>query len=416
MGLTELAVEEGWEYATADTQYHVHGIHPYPARMIPQIANRLIRERSSPGDIVLDPFCGSGGVLTEALLLGRNSIGVDINPLARLIAKVKTTLIEPVELTAASHKILSNIRTKVEMGRSGGYKVRVPYFTNISHWFTKEVVQELAVVKQEIDLRYPIGIESNLRDFFQVCFSMTTRKTSNIAFDDNPYFIRAKTEEDLKDHSPNVLLTFEKQVMNGLDRMREFHSVCPRNVNARVLLADSRLLPLEESSVNLVVTSPPYGEESHTMSYSRFAKLSLLWMGMNSNDINRFVRKTLGGNAIQPRPLSKTVDKAIQNVGGKSKQRAKEIFAFLWDYYKCLGEMFRVLTQGGYCCIVIGDRSAAGVVVSNGELTRELGELCGFDYVHTYQREIPKKVLPRRDYKVELINRENIIVLRKPLR
>ena len=90
------------------------------------------------------------------------------------------------------------------------------------------------------------------------------------------------------------------------------------------------------------------------------------------------------------------------------------MFSFLWDYFKTLNEMFRVLSKGGYCCIVIGDRSAAGVVVSNGELTRELGSLAGFKHIHTYQRDIPKKVLPRRDYKVELINKENIVILQKP--
>jgi DNA modification methylase len=87
-----------WEYADADTQYSLHGIHPWPARMIPQIAHRLIDTRSDSGGTVLDPFCGSGGVLTEAMLLGRNGIGCDINPLAALIARVKTTPIDPTDL------------------------------------------------------------------------------------------------------------------------------------------------------------------------------------------------------------------------------------------------------------------------------------------------------------------------------
>ena len=45
---------EDWEYADADTQYHVHGMHLYPARMIPQIADRLIRENSSKEETILD--------------------------------------------------------------------------------------------------------------------------------------------------------------------------------------------------------------------------------------------------------------------------------------------------------------------------------------------------------------------------
>ena len=412
--MSQTIKEEGWEYATADTQYHVHGIHPYPARMIPQIANRLIRERSGIGDTVLDPFCGSGSVLVEALLLWRNAIGSDISPLAYLIAKVKTTPIEPEKLENASRELLKNIRLKIRLRRNGGYKTSVPYFTNIYHWFNKDVVEELAIVKEQLDSMYEYGNESHLGDFFRVCFSMTIRMTSNIDFEDNPYFIRALTEEEAKNHSRDVLATFEGQVRDGVERIRGFSEVCPKNVKARVLLADSRSLPLEDASVNLIVTSPPYGEESHTMSYSRFAKLSLLWMGMSSREINLYTKKTLGGGMTPPRPYSKLLDETIERVSEKSKTRAKEIFSFYWDYAKCLNQMFRVMVDGGYCCIVIGDRTASGVTVSNGELTKELGRLAGFEHVKTYERKIPKKVLPRKDYKVELINRESIIIMRKP--
>lgn len=408
--LNEVKVEEGWEYADADTQYHVHGIHPYPARMIPQIANRLIRERSAAGDLVLDPFCGSGSVLAEALLLGRNAVGVDINPLAHLIAKVKSTAIEISELEIESRRLLENVTTKIELHRSGKYSAQTPYFPNIFHWFNREVVEELAIVREQINA---LRSSDHLHDFFQVCFSMTIRKTSNIAFADNPYFIRALAEEDLKNHSPDVLVTFQKQIISGCERLKEFSRLCPKEVQARVFLADARSLPIENDSVSLIVTSPPYGEESHTMSYSRFAKLSLLWMGMTPHKLNLYTKKTLGGHVIFPRPHSKLLDETVKTVSKMNKERAKEIFSFYWDYAKCLNEMFRVMRKGGYCCIVIGDRSAAGVVISNGELTKNLGELTGFKHAQTFQREIPKKVLPRRDYKVELINRENIVIMRK---
>jgi DNA modification methylase len=378
--------------------------------MIPQIAGRLIRERSSLGNTVLDPFCGSGSVLVEALLLGRNALGVDINPLAHLIAKVKITPIDPVELDLESHKLLESVKTKLELAKTGKHKVQAPYFTNIFHWFNRNVIEELSIVKEQIETSYPNG---KLRDFFNVCFSMTIRKTSNIAFDDNPYFIRAMTKEDLRNHAPDVFASFEKQIVGGVERMKEFHRLCPKEVKARVFLADSRSIPLEDGSVDLIVTSPPYGEESHTMSYSRFSKLSLLWMGMSSSELNRYSRKTLGGQIVFPRPYSDLLDASMKEVSKKSKARAREMFSFFWDYAKCLQEMFRVMKSGGHCCVVIGDRSVAGVAVSNGELTKQLGELYGFKHVQTYQREIPKKVLPRRDYKVELINRENIIILRK---
>ncbi len=78
-----------WDFREAKTDYLTHGVHPYPAKFIPQIPNALIQELSSVGDTVLDIFCGSGTTLAEALLLKRNAIGIDANPLACLISKAK---------------------------------------------------------------------------------------------------------------------------------------------------------------------------------------------------------------------------------------------------------------------------------------------------------------------------------------
>jgi len=80
-----------WDFRDAKTSYLTHGIHPYPAKFIPQIPNALIQGLSSVGDTVADIFCGSGTTLVEALLLKRHAIGLDANPLACLITKAKTS-------------------------------------------------------------------------------------------------------------------------------------------------------------------------------------------------------------------------------------------------------------------------------------------------------------------------------------
>ena len=81
----------GWDFPTAKTGYLTHGLHPYPAKFIPQIPNALIQELSSVGETIGDIFCGSGTTLLEALQLKRNAVGIDANPLAVLISKAKTT-------------------------------------------------------------------------------------------------------------------------------------------------------------------------------------------------------------------------------------------------------------------------------------------------------------------------------------
>src|SRR5690348_5810975 len=83
-----------WDFKEAKTSYLTHGLHPYPAKYIPQIPHSLITELSAYGDTVADIFCGSGTTLVEANLLGRNAIGIDANPLACLISEAKTTRLE----------------------------------------------------------------------------------------------------------------------------------------------------------------------------------------------------------------------------------------------------------------------------------------------------------------------------------
>ena len=94
-------------YATAETHELTHGLHPYPAKMVPQIARVLIDKFSNKGETVLDPFCGSGTVLVESLISGRDGIGVEINPLAILISKAVTTPIEESRLARNSTEYLN---------------------------------------------------------------------------------------------------------------------------------------------------------------------------------------------------------------------------------------------------------------------------------------------------------------------
>src|SRR5205823_6752874 len=96
-----------WELITARTVYYTHGYHPYSAKYIPQIPNRLISIFSEKNDLILDNFVGSGTTLVESKVLGRNAIGVDINPLACLISKVKTTVIKKSTMREISHFLVS---------------------------------------------------------------------------------------------------------------------------------------------------------------------------------------------------------------------------------------------------------------------------------------------------------------------
>jgi len=87
--------DSAWDFRGENTKSYSHGIHNYPAMFIPQVARRIIQNCSQIGDTICDIFCGSGTALVESRLLGRNAYGIELNPLAVLLAKVKTTAIRP---------------------------------------------------------------------------------------------------------------------------------------------------------------------------------------------------------------------------------------------------------------------------------------------------------------------------------
>ena len=104
----QLAEDSSWVFedlTQKDTSYATHGFHKYPAKFIPQLARRCIEENTDSNDVVCDPFMGCGTTLIESLVSGRKAVGVDINPVAYLISKVKTTPINPEKLKIEMDKV-----------------------------------------------------------------------------------------------------------------------------------------------------------------------------------------------------------------------------------------------------------------------------------------------------------------------
>ena len=100
--VSNITTENSWSFdnlTQKDTNYLTHCYHRYPAKFIPQLARRLILENSQDGDIICDPFYGSGSTILESILHNRISLGADINPIAHMITMTKTTPLDPVKLS-----------------------------------------------------------------------------------------------------------------------------------------------------------------------------------------------------------------------------------------------------------------------------------------------------------------------------
>ena len=161
----------------SSTTYLTHNFHTYPAKFIPQIPKTAITYFTQVGDTILDPFCGCGTSLVEAKLANRNSIGVDLNPIATLVAKVKATPIDSKNLKTSYH-----IFAEIEQDIVAYYKrqtpkiaYQLPTFHNRDHWFQTNMLSELAIIKAHIQR----VVYQDLKDFLLCAFSAIIVKISN---------------------------------------------------------------------------------------------------------------------------------------------------------------------------------------------------------------------------------------------
>ncbi len=408
--------EEDWTFATADTKYMTHGLHPYPARMIPQVARKLILRYSKEGDLVWDPFSGSGSVLVESMLTRRASIGTDLNPFATFLSKVKTTPIDFEVLRKASVSL--NNRISAVNKKSHG-KLEAPKMHNIDLWYKKYVQEDLAVIKKAVSF-----IEDEpVRDFFRLCLAHTARETSNLKKSEFK-IVRMKDKEQAK-FNPDVYEVFRANVRRCIPLMRSFCNALPKGyTQSRIIYSDNRQAPIEDGSVDLVVTSPPYGDHGTTVAYGQFSRYPAHWISLDYDDVRSVDRRALGGKslrdydeyALESNMLRETYLKIHKN----NPKRAKQFFNFFFDYNQSLEAMYQKLKSGGHAGIVIGNRLMARVRVPTDGITAELGIALGFRQIQTIPRDIPTKRMPWQNApeniegaKADTMHNENIVILVK---
>ncbi len=407
---------EDWTFAGADTKYMTHGLHPYPARMIPQVARKLIERYSEKDDLVWDPFCGSGSILVESMLTGRTSVGTDLNPFAVFLSKVKTTPIDNDVLRRASER-LSNKIASVRKQLHG--TLEIPAMHNANLWFKEYVQADLAVIKKAIE-----SVEDEpVRDFFRLCLAHTARETSNLKKAE--FKIVRMKEDEQKSFTPDVYEVFRANVRRCIPLMAPFVKALPEDYSmSRVIYADNREAPIDDSSIDLIVTSPPYGDHSTTVAYGQFSRYPAHWIGLDYEQVQSVDRRGLGGSNSKKFDEtlleSKTLNETYERVRKNSPKRAKAFFNFFFDYNQSIETMYQKLKRNGHACIVIGNRLMARVRIPTDKITAELGTVLGFDHECTIPRNIPTKRMPWQNapenvegFKADTMHNEHIVILRK---
>jgi len=389
--------DSSWNFSEDNTRAYTHAIHPYPAMMIPQVAGRLIDMYAKPKAAVLDPFSGSGSVLLEAFIRGYDSYGIDINPLSLLISRVKTTPVDPEVLHLELEKILKKA--------SSTKNTKKPNFFNIDYWFKPEVASQLTALQTAInsidDKPVLAGFKrGKIKDFFKVVFSFTVRAASNTR---NGEFKLYRIDDDkLKNYSPDAFEIFKKRAGENIVAMAglwEKYSRSKTKVN--ILNEDARhRTSIKDRKVDIVVTSPPYGDSKTTVAYGQFSRLSLQWLGFEGENIdvdNRSLGGRLDVKNLHLGYTSPNLRYALDLVSRADKKRAREVLAFYIDLNKCFMELCRVIKKGGILCMVVGNRTVKGIQLPTDEISADFGEAAGFRHIETIIRKIPNKRMPSKN-------------------
>ena len=380
MDLESIVPDKTWSFAdctTAQTRYITHGYHTYPAKFIPQLAARLIRELSAEGDIIVDPFMGSGTTVVEAMAQSRVGIGVDINPVAHLIARVKSTPLDPDFLKAEFARLDLESR---------GHAI-APKNERNDYWFPRQQKKQLGKILGAVS-----AIENaTARDFFLVAFSQILKSCS--------IWLQKSVKPTRDPHKmpAEPLAAFRKQCRYMLKQNHAFWEMLPARVREqpaefrRVECADARALPVAAGMATLVVTSPPYVT---SYEYADLHQLAALWFEY-CGSLPEF-RKRFIGTAFSERAeihlQSATAEKICGALAGKKSREVRNYFA---DMLECFAEMRRALKPGGKACIVIGNTELQGVAILNAHVFVEQMEHIGYCVHHIIKREIPSKILPQ---------------------
>lgn len=391
--MQSLEVDDSWSFKEAtriETSYLTHSYHRYPAKFIPQLANRVIKENSQAGDLVCDPFMGSGTTIVEAIVNGRRAYGTDINPVAALIAKAKNTPIEPARLKREVTSVFSHIQAAMydQKGQSlltqESFDFDIPIHDRIDYWFSEEQKQELALILSQIK-----GIrDQDIQTFLLCSFSNILKGCSRWMM---------KSVKPTRDQSKIVASadrSFILQTKRMMKKNEEFWQMLGGNkIECTIDNRDARDLSLKDGSTTLIVTSPPYVT---SYEYADLHQLTALWLAY-TNNLKEFRSKFIGSIQKEDGDIhlySALARETVEKLEVKDRREALGAERYFFEMQQCFEEMHRVLKPRGRAAIVIGDTDLKKVEIKNAEVFIQTMERIGFKKYHVIKRPIPSKILP----------------------
>lgn len=383
--------EDGfWDFK----QYSGQGIQKlckYPAVMVSPMQFQLLSDiADTEKEIknVLDPFHGSATVLYEGKKIGFDTYGIDINPLANLIAHVKLDGLDKELLK----EVIKEIEYKLE---KTNFSYDVHDFNNIDKWFREDIKESLSKVRKLIIQTKDL----NIRRYLWVCFSDIIRRFSNTR--SSTFKLHVKKQEIINNMKNEVEKQFIKKIKKSYQEILNFD-----NSKANLFLGNSINILKEkflDKSIDLICTSPPYGDNQTTVTYGQFSMLPLYWI--DTTDCDEFPEElistfssidsqSLGGKRKPELNFDCTpLTNALKKI---STDKQKKVISFNNDYYQVFIELSRVLKENGLLVLTVGNRTVDRVEIPFDEINIDLAVKFGMRLEAVIERTIHNKSMPNK--------------------
>ena len=383
--------------------YAAHNFHAFPAKFPAQLPQQFIRVLTNPGDIVLDPMLGSGTTILEALLSGRKGVGFDIDPLALLISRVKTTPLNAIQVLQTSKTIIRNA-AQIAYDRPREILSEIESQWNpetrqfIDYWFEAHSQIELMALIQEIEKVF----EPALRNFFKLAFSaiiITKSGGVSLALDlahTRPHrakLVYSRHGEILEGQDlilnpvPNLphmtktlrwpMEEFEKRVLNNVKGLLKPGQV---DYSAQIVPGNAQAIPLPDCSIDLIITSPPYA--SNAIDYMRAHKFSLVWLGYPIEDLGNRRGEYIGGELLDKfefEALPEYSNSIVSQLVKIDKKKGAVLHRYYSEMTRVLREMYRVLKPGRASIVVVGTSQMRGIDTETQNCLADIGRQIGFE-------------------------------------
>ena len=397
----------------------------YPAMMIPSLQSAIfdaVRPALPVSAAVLDPFVGSGTTLTEARSRSLGFTGIDVNPLAVLISSVKAGPMTTAAFIRRAREV--GLAAQADRRRSLGFT-----FPGLEKWFRDDVAVALGRLRRaisEVDRR-------SARDFLWVCLAETVRRASNSRLSTYKLHVRPTVEIcrslpavdlflEIADVFAVRLATYKHNLPDsGRGRYRCARLVCEdvRNTNARTLQAEA---------YDMVITSPPYGDNRSTVPYGQASYLPLQWIP--ASELARSTKSALPrtayetdtsslGGSMKPAPHrtvpeSPTLNATLGNLAQLPPDRSKRVAHFVTDLDHCLERVVAASAPGAVHIWTIGDRHVGGRPVPLRAIFSEMAAARGLERKAAIPRTLPsrRRMALRNEHAPRMANEDSLVFVK----